>query len=124
MIVTDAAVAATCGKAGKTEGSHCSVCNQIFVKQETIKASGHKVVIDPAVEAGCETKGKTEESHRSVCGKVIVEQTAIKAAGHDWEAGKVTKAAACETDGRRRVTCKKCKVTRKRKKYLPWVINP
>lgn len=115
MIVTDAAVAATCEKAGKTEGSHCSVCNQIFVKQETIKASGHKVVIDPAVEAGCETKGKTEGSHCSVCGKVIVEQTTIKAAGHDWEAGKVTKAAACEIEGRRRVTCKKCKVTKTEK---------
>lgn len=32
-----------------------------------------------------------------------------------WEAGKVTKVAACETEGRRRVTCKKCKVTKTEK---------
>ncbi|MCM1544831.1 MAG: hypothetical protein NC110_05965, partial [Ruminococcus sp.] len=36
------AVAATCTKAGKTAGSKCSVCGKILVKQETVKATGHK----------------------------------------------------------------------------------
>ena len=39
--VTDSAIAATCTEAGKTEGSHCSVCNAIIVAQEDIAPLGH-----------------------------------------------------------------------------------
>ena len=39
--VTDKAVAATCTAAGKTEGSHCSVCKAVLVAQETVPATGH-----------------------------------------------------------------------------------
>ena len=41
--VTDAAVAATCMTDGKTEGSHCSVCNEVITAQETIPATGEHV---------------------------------------------------------------------------------
>ena len=41
VIVTDPAVAATCTTAGKTEGSHCSVCGEVIVAQTTIPATGH-----------------------------------------------------------------------------------
>lgn len=37
----DAAVAATCTETGKTEGKHCSVCNEILIAQETVSATGH-----------------------------------------------------------------------------------
>ena len=39
--VTDAAVAPTCTTAGKTEGKHCSRCNEVFVAQTTVAALGH-----------------------------------------------------------------------------------
>lgn len=42
--VTDEAVAATCTETGLTEGRHCSVCNQILLKQESIAALGHTYV--------------------------------------------------------------------------------
>ena len=42
--VVDDAVAATCMKSGKTEGSHCSVCGEVIVAQKTIPALGHKFV--------------------------------------------------------------------------------
>ena len=39
--VVDAAVAATCTEAGKTEGKHCSVCETVILAQEAIPALGH-----------------------------------------------------------------------------------
>ncbi len=40
--VVDAAIAATCTAAGKTEGKHCSVCDAVLVAQEEVAALGHK----------------------------------------------------------------------------------
>ena len=51
VMVTDQAVAATCTEDGLTAGSHCSRCNEVFVAQETIKASGH----NPGADANCTT---------------------------------------------------------------------
>ena len=42
--VVDAAVEATCMKDGLTEGSHCSACEEVLVKQEVIPATGHTEV--------------------------------------------------------------------------------
>ena len=43
-VVTDKAVAATCTTTGKTEGSHCSVCNAVIKAQTTVPAKGHNYV--------------------------------------------------------------------------------
>lgn len=75
--VIDAAVAATCTTDGKTEGSHCSDCNTVLVKQETIPAKGHTEVKDAAVAATALATGKTEGSHCSVCGTVIKKQNTV-----------------------------------------------
>lgn len=40
-VVTDAGIAATCTTPGLTEGSHCSVCGEVIIKQEIIPAFGH-----------------------------------------------------------------------------------
>lgn len=40
--VTDLAVAATCVADGKTEGSHCDVCEVVIVPQQVIPMTGHK----------------------------------------------------------------------------------
>ncbi len=37
----DAAVEPTCTETGLTEGSHCEVCGEVLVKQETVEALGH-----------------------------------------------------------------------------------
>ena len=80
--VTDAAVPATCTDAGKTEGSHCSVCSAVITPQIIIPAKGHTLVTDAAVPATCTDAGKTEGSHCSVCSAVITPQAVIPAKGH------------------------------------------
>ena len=40
-IVIDEAIDATCTTTGLTEGSHCSSCGEILIKQEVIEALGH-----------------------------------------------------------------------------------
>ncbi len=80
--LVDAAVAATCTAAGKTEGKHCSVCNEVLVAQEVVSAKGHTEVVDAAVAPTCIKVGKTEGKHCSVCNEVLVAQTADPATGH------------------------------------------
>ena len=75
--VTDPATEPTCTKDGKTEGSHCPVCNAIIKAQETIPATGHTPVTDPAVAPTCAETGLTEGSHCSVCGEILVKQQTV-----------------------------------------------
>lgn len=77
--VVDAAVAATCAKTGLTEGSHCSVCNEVLVAQRVVDKIPHTVVVDAAVEPTYSSTGLTEGKHCSVCNEVIEKQTVIPA---------------------------------------------
>ena len=52
--VVDAAVAATCTTAGKTEGKHCSVCGEVTVAQTAIAALGHDFAQDICKNCGIE----------------------------------------------------------------------
>ncbi len=107
--VVDPAVPATCTENGKTEGSHCTVCNTVLVAQETIPAAGHKPVADSAVPATCTENGKTEGSHCSVCNEILVAQETIPAAGHKLTA-TAEKAPTCTESGNTAYwTCSVCK---------------
>lgn len=69
--VIDPAVAATCTTAGKTEGSHCSVCNTVIIEQTTVDALGHTSsdwIID--VEATVTTEG-SKHKECTVCGETL-----------------------------------------------------
>lgn len=79
--VIDKAVAATCTKEGKTQGSHCDICNKVIILQETVPKTDHIAVTDKAVASTCVNSGKTEGSHCSVCKKVLKEQETIAATG-------------------------------------------
>ncbi len=83
--VVDPAEEATCEKEGRTQGSHCSVCNTVIVEQKTIQKKEHTEVVDPAEEATCEKEGRTQGSHCSVCNKVIQNQEIVPPTGHSYE---------------------------------------
>ena len=73
-IVIDEAVAATCSAEGKTEGKHCSVCNEIIIAQETIEKLPHTEVDIPHVPSTCSTEGKTRGKQCSVCKEITKER--------------------------------------------------
>lgn len=105
--VTDAAIAATCTAPGKTEGKHCSVCNEVTVPQETIDALGHTEVIDKAIAATCTAPGKTEGKHCSVCKEILVAQETIAALGHSTVKRTHTP-VTCQANGIVEIYCTRC----------------
>ena len=69
--VTDKGCPATCTTAGKTDGSHCSVCGAVIKAQTTITATGHKSsgwIVDKAASIG--VKG-SKHKECTVCKKVL-----------------------------------------------------
>ena len=93
--VTDAAVAPTCTEPGKTEGSHCSVCNEVLTEQQTIAALGHDMGEYVQTTAPtCTEKGvKTATCKREGCNHTETQE--IPAKGHTLE--KVETVAATES---------------------------
>ena len=69
--VIDKGYPATCTTAGKTDGSHCSVCNTVIKAQTVINATGHKSsawITDKAASIG--VKG-SKHKECTVCKKVL-----------------------------------------------------
>ncbi|NSK90881.1 leucine-rich repeat domain-containing protein, partial [Blautia massiliensis] len=115
--VKDAAVAATCEKAGKTEGSHCSVCNKVIKAQKEVPALGHSWDAGKITkEATCtETGVKTYTCTR--CQKTKTEE--IKATGHK-EVKDAAVAATCEKAGKTEGShCSVCNKVIKAQKEVP-----
>ena len=103
--VVDMAVVATCTVKGKTEGSHCSVCNVVIVPQTETPATGHSPVIDVAVPATCTTSGRTEGSHCGVCNVPIVNQETVHALQHACDNVSIIENATCNKTGTKRFSC-------------------
>ncbi len=66
--VIDVGKPSSCTDEGLSDGSHCSVCERVLVKQQTLPLAPHTEAVTPA------TDKKTEGKHCSVCGTVLVRQ--------------------------------------------------
>ena len=113
----DAASAPSCTQEGLTEGSHCSVCGETLVAQESIPMIEHDYVdgfctecnaeepackhpashTENATQADCVNDGYTGDLVCDVCGEILENGTSIAASGHSFESGFCTVCGqACE----------------------------
>lgn len=135
--VTDLRVEPTCTENGKTEGSHCSVCNTVIKAQEVISATGHtensgEITKPPTcTETGMMTYKCTKCSEIvrtesiSASGHVIDESEWYKDSENHWrecgvchekpeeethikDSGTVTKQPTTEENGIREYKCTVC----------------
>ena len=111
-VVTDEEVQATCIAIGRTEGSHCERCGEIFVAQEKVPALGHLIVTDEAIVPECTKAGLTEGCHCSRCLETFVEQKTIPALGHQWDEGMTILEPTVDSTGVILYSCERCGETR------------
>lgn len=122
-VVTDPGYPATCVKAGLTDGSHCSVCNTVFLAQTPIPVINHtfsddrddscnvcnyvrvlnckhkKTVKLPAVAPTCIANGLTEGKTCALCGKILTAQSTLPPSGHTEVIDRAI-APTCTVDGK------------------------
>ena len=122
--VVDAAVAANCLTAGKTEGKHCSVCGAVIVAQEETKPLGHDFTVaqhDAAQHwlkcSRCDAvNAKADHSYNAhscdTTAKCIGCDYEKPAGTHSWNSGEITTAATCTENGVKTYTCTACKQTK------------
>ena len=121
--VKDPAVEANCKEKGLTEGSHCSVCGVVIVKQEEIPTTEHNIVTDSAVPGTCSNPGLTEGSHCSVCGATIVAQESVSVPHTEVTDPAVE--ATCTTTGLTEGShCSVCGATIVAQSVIPYAHDP
>ena len=133
-VVVDEAVDPTCTTVGKTEGKHCSQCNEIILAQKEIPTLAHtysgdldatceacgftrEIVCDhlsvsilPAKNATCTEAGATEGMICDRCELILQQQVIIEAKGHTEvidEAVAPTCTTAGKTEGKHCSECNK-----------------
>lgn len=99
--VTDKAVAATCTTEGKTEGSHCSVCNTVLTKQSAVAKKAHTPQLDESTKKAvtCKNDGYTGDIKCTVCKTVTQKGIAVKSNGSEHSMKSHTEPASCTQDG-------------------------
>ena len=101
--IKDAAVSATCDKAGLTEGSHCQICQYVIVAQQTTPALGHDISHHEAQAPTCTKDGWEAYDKCSRCSYSTFKS--IPAKGHAFTTYVSDGNATCTKDGTETATC-------------------
>ena len=126
--VIDAAIDATCTEGGRTEGKHCSTCEQILVSAQDVGAKGHTVKTEPAVDATCTEGGWTEGGHCTACGQVLAIRQKTSAKGHERVTNKQIP-PTCDSEGTSGgESCSRCNKTLSEPEAIPakgynWILE-
>ena len=109
---------------GKTEGSHCSVCNKILVPQTTVPALGHtegKPVVENYKAPTCLSSGQYYDVvYCTTCNsKVKSNLVTIPALGHDYVVDVAVAPTCTETGLTEGKHCDRCKDTPTAQKVIP-----
>lgn len=100
--VVDEAVGATCTTNGKTEGSHCSVCNAIIVAQTDTEKLAHSYSAwEVTAEATCTSHGLQKRACE--CG--YTEYETVDKLEHAYSAWEVMAEATCTSNGLQKKVC-------------------
>ena len=110
--VKDAAVESTCTKAGKTEGSHCSVCGKILKEQKETPLKDHTWDEGKITTASTCAKKGTKTFTCMVCGKTRNQEVSVVA--HKFTAWKTTTAATALASAKQTRKCSTCGKTETR----------
>ena len=116
-VVTDAAVPATCTEDGKTEGSHCSVCGEVFEAQEIVSKLGHDYGAYSQTKAPtCTTLGE-EKATCSRCGAET--SRTVAALGHSSVIDPAVPATCTDTGLTDGAHCSRCDTVIKVQQEVP-----
>ncbi len=116
-VVTDPAVAVTCTTDGKTEGSHCSVCQAVIQAQTVIPATGHSYDAGRITTEGtCTTDGIRTYTCQT-CGQEKTET--IPAKGHTEVTVPGTPATCLNSGTTDHVYCSVCNTVLQTAQVLP-----
>ena len=105
-VVVDEAVAPTCTEPGLTEGSHCSVCNEVIKAQEEVAALGHTWDDGEITTAPTCTNTGVKTYTCTACGQTRTED--IKATGHTAVTDKAIAPTCTETGLTEGIHCSVC----------------
>jgi hypothetical protein len=94
-VVTIPAVEPTCTEAGSTEGSYCSVCQQVLEQVEEIAPLGHNLA---------EYVWQDENSHIGVCSRCSQQI----AEPHVWDEGEIITQPTVSAEGSIKYVCTVC----------------
>lgn len=97
-------IAPTCLTEGLSDGSYCSVCNEILIPQEPIAALGHDWDSGNITTAPTCTTVGAKTFTCSNCGETKTEE--LPALGHNYEA--IVTEPTCTQDGYTTYTCPAC----------------
>ncbi|MBO5106186.1 MAG: S-layer homology domain-containing protein [Clostridia bacterium] len=83
--IIDAEIEANCTETGKTEGSHCDICNSVIIEQTTVPEKGHDFTGEYEKDA---------DGHWHICERDNCEETDTKA-GHTYNTTNCAEVATC-----------------------------